>query len=225
MNNPPYFPSKIADQLAWFQNFSSLITATPATYGLVAGDAVAIAAKVTPLQAAYDAANDPGTRTAVTVAARNTAFAEAKAVCFPYAVTISLDGSVLATDKTAVGVTNRSVTRTIVPTPTAVPVLSHDSSRALQAVISATNSETPGKKGAPLGCTTECFVSVGTVAATDPAQLAYIGKRTKFPTTLDFGAGDVGKIATVAARYTKRNGTAGQEAAGPFSALISFTVI
>lgn len=225
MNNPPYFPSRISDQLAWLQNFAALITAAPATYGLVAGDAVAINAKVIVTQAAYDLANDPATKTTVTVAARNTAFAEAKAVCFPYAVAISLDGSVAPSDKTAVGVTNRSTVRTIVPTPTAVPVLSHDSSRALQAVVSATNSETPGKKGAPLGCTLEFFLSIGTVAATDPAQLSYIGKRTKMPTTLNFAGGDVGRICTVAARYTKRNGTAGQEAAGPFSAMISFVVI
>ena len=225
MNNPPYFPSKLADQLAWFQNFSSLITTAPATYGLVAGDATAIAAVVTPLQAAYDAANDPTTRTAVTVAARNTAFATARGVCFPYATTVSADGSVNPSDKTALGVTNRSTVRTIVPTPTARPVLNHASSQALSAVVAATNSETPGKKGAPLGCTTEVFLSIGTVAATDPTQCNYIGKRTKWPTTLSFDAGDVGKIATVTARYTKRNGTAGQEAAGPYADLISFTII
>jgi hypothetical protein len=104
-------------------------------------------------------------------------------------------------------------------------VLSHVASRALQADITATNSETPGRKAAPLGCTTEFFLSIGTVPATDPAQCAFIGKRTKFPTTLSFSADDRGKIATVCARYSKRNGTAGQEAAGPYSALISFTII
>ena len=225
MNNPPYFPGPIAAQLAWFINFDALITAAPTTYGLVAGDATIIAAAVSPLQAAYDLAADPATSTTVTIAARNAVFANARAVCFPYAVTISQDASVSSANKLAVGVTPRSTVRTIVPTPTAVPVLAHVSSASLRALVTSTNSATPGRKAAPLGCTTEFFWSVGTVAATDPAQLAYKGKRTRFPTELQFDAGDRGKVCTVAARYSKRNGTAGEEAAGLFSDLISFIVI
>ena len=225
MNNPPYFPAPLAAQLAWFINFDSLITAAPATYGLVAGDAVNIAAAVGPLQAAYDLASDPGTRTSVTIAARDAAFANARAVCFPYAVTISQDASVTNANKLAVGVTPRSTVRTTVPTPTAVPVLAHVSSASLRALVTATNSETPGRKAAPLGCTTEFYWTVGTVAATDPEQLKYQGKRTRFPTEITFDAADRGKIVTVAARYSKRNGTAGGEASGPFSDLISFIVI
>lgn len=225
MNNPPYFPSTLAEQLAWFNNFSALITATPATYGLVAGDAVTIAAAVTPLQAAYDLAADPATRTTVTVSAREGAWANAKSVCFPFAVTISQDVTVSAANKLAVGVTARSTVRTIVPTPTAVPVLAHVSSASLRAIVTCTNSETPGRKAAPLGCTTDFYWSVGTVAATDPEQLKYQGKRTRFPTEIEFNAGDRAKIVTIAARYSKRNGTAGEEAAGPWSDLIHFTVI
>ena len=49
----PYIPVKDADLANWLDNFSALITASPATYGLVAGDAVAIAAQVAAWDAAY----------------------------------------------------------------------------------------------------------------------------------------------------------------------------
>ena len=44
---PPYIPARNANLIAWAANFSTLITASPGTYGLLAGDATAIAAQNT----------------------------------------------------------------------------------------------------------------------------------------------------------------------------------
>ena len=44
MPNRDYLPHNDAELLAWSSNFSSLITAAPVTYGLVAGQATAYAA-------------------------------------------------------------------------------------------------------------------------------------------------------------------------------------
>ena len=68
---PDYIPSSDGPALDWMQNFSALITAAPATYGLVAADATAIAAAVSAFDTALTAAIDPATRTKVTVITKN----------------------------------------------------------------------------------------------------------------------------------------------------------
>src|SRR5437016_1820127 len=68
-----FLPSSDADLLAFAQNFSTKVTATPVPYGLVAGDATALAALVTSFTTALNTANTPATRTAVTVASKDTA--------------------------------------------------------------------------------------------------------------------------------------------------------
>src|SRR3954463_5534654 len=89
-----YFPPTDAALSAWADNFSTLITAAPATYGLVAGDATAIAAVVTPFVAAVAAVADPGTRTAALVADKNAKRAAMAAVVRPYAQQIRHDTTV-----------------------------------------------------------------------------------------------------------------------------------
>lgn len=225
MANPPYFPSKLNLQAAWLINFAALLTATPAAFGLIAADATIVQTAVDDFETAYDAWNEPTTRTQVLVAAKDAALANAKAVVFPYAVRISLNAGVAEENKTAVGVTVRSTTRQPVPTPTAIPLIVLQSSNAGNVLITASNSETPGKKAAPYGCSGfQLWYTVGTNAATDPAQLEFYGIVTRVPQSIPLGAGAIGKIVTVAGRYALRNGRGGQSVNGPWSALQSAVV-
>ena len=77
-------PTKEADLYNWADNFSTLLTANPTTYGLVAGDATAVAAVVTPFKTAFDAASDPGTRTQALVGTKDAAKDAMLAVIRPY---------------------------------------------------------------------------------------------------------------------------------------------
>lgn len=225
MANPPYFPSKNSDQATWLVNFATLLTATPLLFGLVAGDAVIVQAAVDDYETAYDAWAEPTTRTQVLTAAKDAALANAKAVVFPYAVRISQNPGVTEEDKTAIGVTVRSTTRQPVPTPTAVPLVVVTGSNAGNVTMTATNSERPGKRGAPYGCSGfDLWYSIGTVAATDPAQLQFYGRVTKVPRAIDFGATNTGKILTIGARYSLRNGRGGVQVSGPWAPLVT-TVI
>lgn len=203
-------------------NFSTLLTASPATYGLTAGDAADVAALVNPLPAAFALASDPATATKVTRAARDTALRAAELFVLPMAVTVSRNSDVAPDDKIAIGVNVPSTTRTIVPAPTAKPVLAVRNVSGLVAKLDYQNSETPGKSGAPLGCTTELWFVVGTAAAVDPAQLSYRGKRTRSPFTIETTAGDAGKVVSVSMKFTKRNGTDGQNADGPWADIVTF---
>lgn len=221
----PYIPAKDADYLAWLLNFSTLLTATPVVYGLTAPDAVLVAAEYTTFEAALALSTDPGTRTPVTVAAKDAARSASEIIVRPYAVLISLNAGVTSGDKIAIGVTVRSTVPTPIPAPVVAPTISLISATPLvhQLQIKPVGSSNKAK---PAGCVAiEVARSVGTVAATDPTQLAIIGQYGKTPLIQNFGAGDQGKICTYAARYRTRSGPAGVSQAGPWSALISYVVI
>lgn len=110
--NPNYIPAK--DSLAgpWSDNFNTLLTAAPTDYGLVAGDAVAAAAVITPWLAALATSSTPVTRTSVTIAAKDDARAAMEAVVRPLAVAISQNPAISNELKTGIGVTPRITTKT-----------------------------------------------------------------------------------------------------------------
>ena len=80
MANAPYIPAKDALFAAWLLNFSTLLTASPVTYGLTAPDAVTVAGVNGTFQAAYATATNPATRTSGAVAATDVARLDAEAI-------------------------------------------------------------------------------------------------------------------------------------------------
>lgn len=226
MASSSYIPVPDGAFRDWLLNFSALITASPSTFGLVTGDAVLIAAQADAYDAAYTLATDPSTRTSVTIAAKDAAKASALFVVRPYAIQISLNAGVSDEDKVAVGVTVRKTTRTPIPPPTAVPQVSFVSAVPLVTTLKIVNSDTPDTKAKPFGSIgIQVFTAVGTVAATDPAQLTYVGTFTKIPLNLEFEAPEQGKICSVAARYVTRGGSPGAAKVGPWSAILNFNVV
>ena len=67
--------------LAWVQNFSTLITAGPTSYGLTSGIATTLAGYVSSYQSALQAATEPSTRGSATVLAKKTAKDAVVAYC------------------------------------------------------------------------------------------------------------------------------------------------
>ena len=161
-------PTKDADLGPWSENFADLITATPANYGLVAGDAVAINAVVTPWLTALATATNPATRTSVTVAAKDAAKAAMRAVVMPYAVTISLNAAVSGALKTGVGVTDRITTKT----RNSVVAVATSSGWAWSPTgmieIRTVNPATPDTKARPLGANGWQLQAQGRNLITDP---------------------------------------------------------
>lgn len=222
---PSYIPAADADFQNWLDNFNTLLTAAPADFGLTAPDAVIVDGVYATWDAAYTLAIDPSTRTPVTVASKDAARASAEAIVRPYAVSISLNPAVTNGNKVAIGVTVRSTTPTPIPAPVVAPVIALVKANPLvqQLQITPTGASNKAK---PAGCIAiEVARSVGTVAATDPAQLAIIGQYGKTPLLQEFDAEDQGKIVTYAARYRTRSGPGGVSQAGPWSNLVNFIVI
>lgn len=221
-----YIPSTDAGFGSWLANFSTLITAAPATYGLVSGDATVIAGQNTAYQAALALATDPVTRTSVTVADKDAAKSSALFVVRPFAVQISRNPAVSNMDKTAVGVTVVKTVPTPIPAPTALPLNSLVSAVPLTSTIKTVSADTPTSKAKPFGSiSVQVFMSVGTVAATDPEQLKFFGAVTKIPFPVTFESPDQGKICSLATRYATRGGNGGIAKVGPWSAITTFVVL
>lgn len=218
---PPYIPPTDTDLDAWSSNFSTLITAAPATYGLVSGDATAIAAIVAAWSAAYALVTSPATKTAVTVQDKNAAKISLLATVRPYAQTIALNAGVDPADKVALGINPRTSTPIPITEPTTYPVLSIPQALTLQHVIAYRDQlASPSVKSKPYGVTgLLLYGKASATAITDQATLLFLGLLTKSPFLQAWNDADVGKKAYYAARWTTRKGLL-----GPWSSIISFTI-
>lgn len=222
----PYIPPTDSGFDTWLTNFSTLLTAAPATYGLTAPDATAVAAERTAYHAAYVAATDPGTRTSVTIAAKDSAKVSALAVVRPFAVSISLNSGVTDEDKTDIGVTVRKTVPTPVPPPTTTPALVLIAGVPQAHQLRYYDTSTPTTKAKPAGAVgIEIWRAIGTSPAVDPAQASYYTTWTKSPNVSQFLAPDVGKTCTYFARWVTRGGPGGSVQVGPWSASLVLPIM
>jgi hypothetical protein len=221
-----YIPSKIADFAVWLANFSALLTLAPATYGLTAPDAVAVAAQATAFADAYALSSVPLTRTTGTIANTNAARAISTAVVRPYAVRIAANTLVSPDDKVAIGVTVRSLSPSPIPTPTTTPGLTLESAITGRQVLRFYDTSTPASKSKPFGATgMQLFRAIGTLPAIDPAQAIFYGVITKSPFPVDFDAASSGKKCTYFARWAAQSGVGGVAAVGPWSEALTVGVM
>src|SRR4051812_434654 len=114
-----FLPNKDSALLAWSLNFSTLITATPTAYGLVAGDATAYAALHSAFATAL-AACDPGQRSKSLVAAKNTARDNLKTSARLLAKRVEGTATVTNAQKIDLGLNVRA-TPTPIPAPSDAP--------------------------------------------------------------------------------------------------------
>ena len=221
----PYLPTTDSGLDLWSANFAALITAVPADFGLVAADAVAINAVVTPWHSAYLTATNPATRTPAAIAAKDAARTVLEGTVRPYAVNISRDPSVTNENKIAVGVNLPNSSRTPVPPPTTQPALSLVTSVHFQQVIAYRDTSTPTSKAKPVGAVgMDLRLFIGTTPPPAPDLIIPSGTITKSPVAVGFTAADVGKTATYFARWTTRGGPGGTAQSGPWSAPLAVVV-
>lgn len=214
----PYIPARNANLVAWAQNFSTLITASPATYGLTTGDATAIGSEYTTLNTAYGLIISPSTKTAATVSAFNTTKIAALALFRPYAQAISLNAGVSSANKIALGVNPRTSTPTPISTPTTNPVLTAQSASTAGIIVRYRDSTaSPSVKSKPYGVIgVLIYAKASATAIVDPTMLSFEGTQTKSPFTLSMPA-TAGMTIYIAARWTTKSGKI-----GPWSPIISY---
>lgn len=219
---PPYIPPQDAAYDLWLANFSLILTGAPTSYGLTAPDAVIVAAAYDDWHAAFILATEPGTRTSPTIAEKDAQRAASTAIVRPYAQAISKDAGISDELKLGIGVNLPNFAPTPIPAPTTAPGLTLVQATPMQMKLAYRDSEAIAGKKKPFGVLAlEVWRSVGTVAATDPAQCTYDKSVTKSPMFSSFTAGQQGKIVTYFARWITRSGPQGVQQSGPWSAPLS----
>jgi hypothetical protein len=216
-----YVPSKDQDLSVWALNFSTLISADPARYGLQPADATNIATVCNGYIAALTAAVDPVTRTQPAVAAKDAAREAMLGVVRSYAQQIRLNNGVSNDDKSALGLNLPNNTRSPIPAPSTSPLITLVGATPGNITARFADTNTPAKRALPPGAAgLQVYVAIAAAAVSDPAAAVFRGIITKQPFALSFDAGDNAKTATVFARWINRKGQT-----GPWSNPVSMTVV
>lgn len=217
----PYIPSRDANLNNWLANFSTLVAASPATYGLVSGDATIITAAVAAWTASYTLVTSPATKTAETVSAKNTQKVDVLATVRPYAQTIANNAGVSSASKIALGLNPKTSPPVPITQPTTAPTMTAQSTSTAGTIIRYRDSTaSPSVKSKPYGVVQmQLFALASVTTVTDPTTLLLQGVYTKSPLTAVMGSGAAGKTVYFASRWVTRKGLV-----GPWSSIISYVV-
>lgn len=215
-----YIPPEDANALLWMQAFASGLTANPALYGLTAADAAAIQNAVDAYDSALTVANNPGTRTTVTVNDKNTSRNSAEQICRQFAMQIKHNDGISDADKIAIGVRPINSEREPIDAPTTSPLLNVIAATPGAHTVRFSDTMTPDSAAKPFGAANlQLFVAIDDAEESDPGKAQFIGAYTRNPIGVDFSAADEGKEATYFARWASRRGDV-----GPWSLPVSMRV-
>jgi hypothetical protein len=163
-----FLPNSDAGLLAWGTNFSTLISLTPVTYGLSAGQASAFATLLASYSAALTACN-PGVRNKAAVLTKNTARAFLKTNARLLAKIVEGQATVTNAQKATLGLNVRA-TPSPIPPPAFAPQIDVISVIGRAVKIRLHNTETEPKRGKPVNVKGAAVLSY--VGATPPADLS-----------------------------------------------------
>lgn len=206
-----YIPTKDAVFQNWILNWITLLTASPATYGVTAADATAQTGLYNSWYTAYGIAVNPSTKTKPTVAAKNAARVNATAGIRPLAQTISNNDGVTNLNKLALGLNLKGATGpTPIPTPTSNPILQFIAATQGEQTFKYVDSSDGISRAKPFGILAlAIFAKESSTAITDPTLLTFRGIETKQPFGLDTSFAARGSVIYTAAYYLTRTGLVG----------------
>jgi hypothetical protein len=203
-----YLPGKEADLLTWALNFSTLLTAAPAQYGLTANDAQTVAAAVQAFQSAYTTASNPATRTPVAIEDKNDAKEAMVDVLRGFAVLIKSNRAVADGEKVALGLGVADTEPTPVQAPAKAPLIIEilrDAAR--RHTLKFRDADAPDRRAKPAGAIgLQIFCHVGDAPPDNPENSRFKSFCSRDAFTMNFDAPDVGKTAHYWARWQTRTG-------------------
>ncbi len=217
-----WFPTTDAELLPFTTNLSTKLTAAPATYGAVAGDATALAGLLSTFSTALTAAVNPATRTKVTVATKNAA--RNSLVSNLRLLYKKINVANLAADKREeLGLPVRDGTPTASGAPATKPIANVADTGEYAALLRVVDEATPLKKARPGGTDGAVVMSYVQIASeaipTDLEKWSFkgIAKRSDF--RVEFSAGEAGKTAHVRLMWFSPRGQL-----GPASDAVTFMI-
>ena len=194
----------------WSTNFDTRITATPTTFGLTAAQAT----DYTPLHDAYitawEAANNPGSRTKAAVAIKEAAKASLLAYARVLYAMVQVNPDVEDGDKELLGVLVKKTTRTTIPAPSETPSIDVKSvsGRTVSLRIHGVDST---KRKKPNGSTlVQVYSYVGETPPSDPALWRFEGCTSQFSLEVAFSPTvEAGSQVWFVSQFTNAKGQTG----------------
>jgi hypothetical protein len=228
---PPYIPTQQSKLVTWAENFNSLITANPSTYGLLPADAATINSYIAAFTAAYALSNktSPGTRTPAAVTNTNHLQAAMLGIVRTYSQQIRNNVGVTGDNKQALGLNVPSAARTPIPVPSTSPVLSIVGATPLTFTCTIKDPTAPAAQRKKAVGARAYVVFYTLLAITAPPPVAassnVIAQGTKTPFPLSFPTGSSGMMAYLwAAWFGRVVGSPAGAGFGPVSNVISHIV-
>jgi hypothetical protein len=214
-----YLPSRLNDLLAWAQAFGLYISTNFAAVGLTTGQQSAYNTLVGTFSSALAESQDPSTRTPVTVQATRDQEIALRASTTQLVAEVQAFPGTTDVARAAMGLTIRKTTRTPVPTPTAVPVLSANRLVSLQVTLRVNDVENNSNRFPPNTVGANIYMKIGDTVPASIAECVFVGRMTKRFLTIDYAGADANKAVHFFAAYVTRTNKE-----GPSSALLSTTV-
>lgn len=217
-----YLPQKLSAFAVWFLNFASLVTASPGTYGVSAGDAASVQSSYDDFAAKYAISTSPVTRSPTTVQDTVTARNTSVQIIRAYGRLILANQGVADADKVALGLHLRDPVNTPIPAPLTMPILSLIGAQPGQLTAAYKDSAaSPGVKAKPFGAAgMQLFVAFGTVAPVTPDATPFRKQVTRSPFPIDTTDGTPGQTAFCYARWVTAKGLV-----GPWSPLATMVIV
>ena len=217
-----YIPKNDADMNVWQGNLVEIIEPNVTAWGISTEDFTAVKSKQTNWVAAYAKASNKQNRTAADVLAKDKAGEDySKSIRTFVAQWLASNSKVSDSDRTRMGLTVKTGTRTASPVPTTSPVGSVDFSVRLQHIIHFADDASARSKAKPEGvhgC--EIYMKVDGDAPKDSTELNYVATDTATPYVLKFDGNKAGKMVYYWLRWVNTRGEC-----GPWSIAVSAMVM
>ena len=214
-----YLPQTLLGLNNWASTFGAYITTNFAAVGLTTGQQAAFNAVLGDFQDALGLSTNPATRTPVTVAATETVKLALLEQIYLLVPIVQAFAGTTDMERASMGLTIRKTTRTPVPTPTAVPVLSANRLVSLQVTLRVNDVENNSNRFPPNTVGANIYQKIGGPAPTSIAGCTFVGRMTKRFMTIDYSGGDANSEVYYFAAYVSRTNKE-----GPSSALLATTV-
>lgn len=215
-----YLPRTDADFSDWLHNFNTYANANLAALGLVAGDLTPIQTASTNFDASMSANDAMQSQAQGTSMTKDGNRRTTEDLVRSLVARIQSHPSVTDAQRTSLGITVRSTSRTPVGAPTSKPIATVDTSQRLQHTISFVDESSPTSRAKPdgvQGC--EIWTKIDGPPPTDPSQLTYLATDTRTPYTAEFDGSQAGKTAYYMLRWVST-----RSEAGPWSQTVSATI-
>ena len=219
---PDYMPGSDPEFDLWQKRLVRITKENQAIWVISANKLEPLESKQVLWDAAFSKASNKQNRTAAEVQAKRDALDDYKKEIRSFVAEFLANNSrVSDSDRTLMGLTVKSGTRTPAPVPSTSPLGTVDFSVRLQHTLHLSDQATPQSKAKPAGmhgC--EVWVKLGGEAPKDASELSYLGIATSFSYTTTYE----GKQANTMAYYWLRwVNTRGER--GPWSTTVSSIIV